>query len=332
MDDAFRPDDGVGRARSRRSAEKERYVVTVHVERTPRRFLARGALAAQGGRALGSVPPPALVLAGIVSVQVGAALAKGLFPVVGAVGVVSLRLVFAAVILLAAWRPSLRMTRDAWWAVAGFGVVLGVMNVSFYEALDRIPLGVTVTIEFLGPLAVALIGSRRWTHGLWALLAAGGVALLTEGGGRLSWVGVVFALSAAACWACYIHLSARVGERTSGGGGLAVAMGIAGLLVAPLGAVRSGSVLLHPSVLAAGLGVALLSSVVPYSVELEALRKIPPRVFGVLMSLEPAVAALCGLVVLSQALRPVQWVAVCVVVVASVGSARSNPTAPTAES
>jgi inner membrane transporter RhtA len=275
---------------------------------------------------LGSVPPPALVLAGILSVQVGASLAKELFPIAGAVGVVTLRLVFAAAVLLVAWRPSLRMSRQAWLVIALFGVVLGVMNLLFYAAIDRIPLGVAVTIEFLGPLAVALAGSRRWVDGLWALLAGGGVLLLTDGGAQVAWHGVLFALGAAGCWACYILLSAKLGARTSGGGGLAIAMAIGGLIVAPYGIATAGVGMLHPVVLAASLGVALLSSVVPYSVELEALRRIPPRVFGVLMSMEPAVAALCGLVVLGQALHQVQWIAVCLVVAASVGATRTNRT------
>ncbi|HEY1570183.1 MAG TPA: DMT family transporter [Pseudonocardiaceae bacterium] len=283
---------------------------------------------AAGGLGLGSLPPPALVLAGIVSLQMGASFAKQLFPVAGAVGVVSMRLVFAAVILLAVWRPSVRsMTRQAWLVICLFGTVLGVMNVLFYESLDRIPLGVAVTVEFLGPLAVALAGSRRWRDGLWALLAAGGVVLLTDGGGHVEWLGVLLAFGAACCWACYILLSAKLGERTSGGGGLALAMCVGGVLVAPFGLATSGPALLQPQVLAIGLGVALLSSVVPYSVELEALRRIPPRVFGVLMSLEPAVAGLCGLVLLGQALRPVQWIAVCLVVAASVGATRANRTA-----
>lgn len=306
-------------------------MVTAYVERTPRRPLPGGVLVALAGRGLGSVPPPALVLAGILSVQVGASLAKEMFPLAGAVGVVTLRLVFAAGILLVAWRPSLRMTRQAWLVVGLFGVVLGVMNLLFYEAINRIPLGVAVTIEFLGPLAVALAGSRRWLDGLWALLAGGGVLLLTDGGGAISWLGVLFALGAAGCWASYILLSAKLGERTSGGGGLAIAMAIGGLVVAPYGIATAGGEMLHPMVLAACFGVALLSSVVPYSVELEALRRIPAHVFGVLMSLEPAVAALCGLVVLGQALHPVQWIAVCLVVGASVGATRTNraTTSPT---
>jgi inner membrane transporter RhtA len=298
-------------------------VVTVHVERTPRRFWPRSALAAIAGHGLGSVPPPMLVLAGIVSVQIGAALAKLLFPIAGALGVVTLRLVLSAGVMLVAWRPSLRMTRQAWLVIVGYGVVLGAMNAMFYEAISRIPLGVTVTIEFLGPLALALAGSRRWRDVLWALLAAGGVALLTNGGGHLSVVGLLFALGAATCWACYILLSAKLGQHTSGGSGLAVAMGIGGLLVLPLGVADAGTAMVQPLALVAGLGVALLSSVVPYSVELEALRRIPPRVFGVLMSLEPAVAALCGLVVLGQNLGLAQWLAICLVVGASVGATRT---------
>ena len=308
-------------------------MVTVHVERTPRRFWPRAAaLAAIAGRGLGSVPPPMLVLAGIVSVQIGAALAKEMFPIAGAIGVVTLRLGFAAVILLVAWRPSLRMTRRAWLVVITFGSVLGVMNALFYEAISRLPLGVTVTIEFLGPLAVAIGGSRRWRDGLWALLAAGGVALLTDGGGHISWIGLLCALGAATCWACYILLSAKLGAQTSGGGGLAIAMAIGALLILPFGVVESGAALVNPIALAAGLGVALLSSVVPYSVELEALRRIPPRVFGVLMSLEPAVAALCGLVVLGQGLRLPQWIAICLVVGASVGATRSGSPPAAADS
>jgi inner membrane transporter RhtA len=278
------------------------------------------------------VPPPVLVLAGIVSVQVGASLARQLFPIAGAVGVVTLRLVFSASILLVAWRPSLRMTKQAWLYVGLFGLVLAVMNMSFYQAINRIPLGVAVTVEFLGPLTVALAGSRRWLDGLWALLAAGGVVLLTDGGGHISIAGVLFALGAAACWACYILLSAKVGEHTPGGAGLAVASAIGGLLVAPFGIVTAGTELVRPVVLAAGFGVALLSSVVPYSAELEALRRMPPRVFGVLMSLEPAVAALCGLIVLGQGLVPVQWIAVCLVVGASVGATRTDRPRPTPES
>ena len=181
------------------------------------------------------------------------------------------------------------------------------MNLCFYLALSTIPLGIAVTIEFLGPLAVAIGGSRRWLDGLWALFAAGGVVLLTEGRGDLHLAGILFALAAAVCWAGYILLSVALGRHTADGGGLALGMALAAIVVAPVGIVGSGTALLEPWVLAVGLGVALLSSVIPYSLELEALRRIPPKVFGVLMSMEPAVAALVGLIVLGEVLRPLQW-------------------------
>ncbi|MGH3328644.1 MAG: EamA family transporter, partial [Streptomycetales bacterium] len=278
--------------------------------------------------ARGAAPPPALVLLAIVSVQVGAALAKQLFPVAGPGGVVAMRLVFAALLLLALWRPTLRFRgragRRGLLAILAFGTVTAAMNISIYESFSRIPLGIAVTIEFLGPLAVALFGSRRPLDVAWAVLAAAGVLLLTggRGDGGVEPLGVLFALCAAACWAAYILLSAVVGSRTQGGGGLALAMVWGALLVAPFGAADAGVKLLDPPVLLVGLVVALLSSVVPYSLELEALRRIPPRVFGVLMSLEPAVAAVAGLVILGEYLGAVQWLAIACVVVASAGATR----------
>ncbi|WP_369808993.1 DMT family transporter [Nocardia sp. NRRL S-836] len=274
-------------------------------------------------RLMGAVPPPALVLIGIVSVQVGAAFAKRLFEVLGAAGTVSLRLFLAAVVLLLIWRPSVRVDRRTLLVVAGYGTVLAAMNLTFYQALDRIPLGAAVTIEFLGPLAVAVAGSRRWLDGLWALLAAGGVLLLTRAEGGLAPGGVLFALAAAACWAGYILLTAKLGSQTSDGKGLALAMAVGALVALPFGVTSAGAALFDPVVLAAGLAVALMSSVVPYSLELQALRRIPPRVFGILMSLEPAVAAVAGLLVLGEQLKPAQWAAVCCVVIASVGATRS---------
>ncbi|MFI5779194.1 EamA family transporter [Nocardia sp. NPDC051570] len=273
---------------------------------------------------VGGVPPTALVLAGIVSVQLGAALATRLFAATGPAGAVSLRLFFAGAVLLVFWRSALRIPRRAVPVVLAYGAVLAVMNVAFYEAIDRIPLGMAVTIEFLGPLAVALAGSRRWIDPAWAVLAGGGVLLLTQTDGDVAWTGVVLALVAAALWASYILLSAKLGETTSGGGGLALAMAFGGLLMAPVGIISAGTALLQPSVLAAGFGVALLSSVLPYSVELEALRRIPPRVFGVLMSLEPAVGALAGLAVLSQAMNLPQWAGIACVVAASIGATRTS--------
>jgi len=273
-------------------------------------------------RALGSVPPTVLVLLGILSSQLGAALAKHLFGAVGGFGAVALRLFFAAAVLMGFWRPTLRMDRRAWTAVLGYGVVLGSMNLCFYQSLTRIPLGIAVTTEFLGPLAVALAGSRRWLDALWAVLAGGGVVLLTEGGGKLDVVGVLFALGAGLFWGLYILMGAALGRHTSEGDGLALGMAVAALLAVPFGVVSGGTALLQPWVLVVGLGVALLSSVLPYSLDLEALRKIPPRVFGILMSLEPAVAALIGLLVLGESLGLSQWIAVLCVVVASAGATR----------
>ncbi len=298
-------------------------MVMVHVEGLPERRYHRAGPLALAARAFGAIPPPALVLLGVVSVQVGAAVAKQLFTVAGATGTVMLRLVLAAVVLLVVWRPSLRLDRRTWLVVASYGLVLGAMNLSFYQAIKHIPLGAAVTIEFLGPLAVAVLGSRRWLDGLWALLAASGVLLLTRVDGGLELTGVLFALGAGACWAGYILLAAALGNRTSDGGGLALAMVFGSVLVLPFGIAEAGTALLDPVVLVAGAAVALLSSVVPYSLELEALRTIPPRVFGILMSLEPAVAALAGLLVLHEGLHAAQWVAVFCVVLASIGATRT---------
>ncbi|WP_373292458.1 MULTISPECIES: EamA family transporter [Actinokineospora] len=237
-------------------------------------------------------------------------------------GVVTLRLVFAAGILLLLWRP--RVKREALGVVVAYGLVLASMNLLIYLAIARIPLGVAVTIEFLGPLAVALVGSRRVLDVVWALMAAAGVVLLARAGGDVDIVGVLLAAGAGVCWAGYILLSHRMGSRTSGGGGLALGMAIGAVVAVPFGVADAGSALLSPTVLLAGLAVALLSSVIPYSLELQALRRIPPRVFGVLMSIEPAVAAIAGMVVLNELLHPVQWVAVCLVVAASVGVTRAG--------
>src|SRR5262245_14439975 len=222
------------------------------------------------------------------------------------------------------WRPSQRMNRHTWTVVLSYGVILGLMNLCFYLALARIPLGIAVTIEFLGPLAVALAGSRRWLDAFWAVLAAGGVVLLMEGRGDLNLVGFLFALAAGTCWGLYILVGAALGRRTTEGNGLALGMTVAALVALPIGVADNGTALIQPWVLAAGLGVALLSSMIPYSLDLEALRKIPPRVFGILMSLEPAMAALIGLIVLQESLYWTQWVAVLCVVAASAGATRGS--------
>ncbi|MFJ5984140.1 EamA family transporter [Lentzea sp. NPDC092896] len=274
-------------------------------------------------RLVGGIPPTALVLLGIVSVQIGSAFAKQLFTVAGAAGMVTLRLLMAALVLVAIWRPSLRLDRRTLVTVLTYGAVLATMNLCFYAALARIPLGAAVTIEFLGPLAVAVAGSRRWIDGLWVLLAGTGVVLLTRVQGGLLWTGVLFALAAGACWAAYILVTAKLGSQTTDGKGLALAMVVGTVIALPFGIGSAGTAMLDPVVLAVAILVALMSSVVPYSLELEALRRMPPRVFGILMSLEPAVGAVAGLVLLGEHLAPTQWVAVGCVVIASIGAARS---------
>jgi inner membrane transporter RhtA len=272
---------------------------------------------------MGGIPPTALVLLGIVSVQVGAAFAKQLFTVAGAAGTVTLRLVMAALVLVVIWRPSVRLDRRTLVTIVTYGAVLAAMNLCFYAALDRIPLGAAVTIEFLGPLAVAVAGSRRWIDGVWVLLAGAGVVLLTGVQGGLLWTGVLFALAAGACWAAYILVTAKLGSQTTDGKGLALAMVVGAVIALPFGVGSAGTAMLDPLVLAAGFAVALMSSVIPYSLELEALRRMPPRVFGILMSMEPAVAAVAGLLLLGEHLKAAQWAAVCCVVIASIGATRS---------
>jgi inner membrane transporter RhtA len=264
-----------------------------------------------------------LVLAAASSLQVGAAFAVTLFDDLGPAGAAFLRLAFAAVVLWAIWRPRMRSQppRDLRVAAA-FGVALGLMNWSIYESIDRIPLGVAVTIEFAGPLLVAVIGSRRPLDGLWIALAAAGILLLADpGGGSIDTLGVLFALTAAACWMAYIYLSKRTGLLFPGGSGLALAMVVGALVVLPAGVIQGGGSFAEPGLLGSALVVALASSVLPYSLELEALRRLPEAVFGVLMSLEPAVAALAGLVVLGQDLGARELVAIGMVVVASAGAA-----------
>ncbi|MEV4342087.1 DMT family transporter [Streptomyces sp. NPDC049590] len=297
----------------------------MNVDRAERGPSSGSSLTALAGRGFGAIPPTALVLLGIVSVQVGSALAKHLFDAVGSFGTVALRLFFAAVVLLLLWRPSPRVSRRTWAVIVGYGVTLGLMNLCFYLSLSRIPLGIAVTTEFLGPLAVALAGSRRWPDALWAVLAAGGVVLLMEGGGDLDPVGLLFALAAGTCWGLYILVGAALGRHTTEGDGLALGMAVAALVAVPFGVADSGTALVQPWVLVAGVGVALLSSVIPYSLDLEALRKVPPHVFGILMSLEPAMAALIGLIVLRESLHWTQWIAVVCVVAASAGATRGAP-------
>jgi inner membrane transporter RhtA len=283
----------------------------------------------RGSRTTGQAQAVWLVLGGIVSVQVGAAIAKDLFSLVPPTALVWLRLLTSAVILVAIARPRLRGRSATDLRVAlGFGVTLMVMNWAIYQSFARIPLGIAVTIEFLGPLAVAVLGSRRPRDLIWVGLAAAGVVLLGLSPGDVTLAGVLFALLAGAAWAGYILLSASTGRRWPGISGLAVASVVGAVVLAPPAVATAGSTLLEPRILALGLAIGLLSSVIPYSFELKALRRIPPRVFGVLMSLEPAAAALAAMVLLSEFLTAVQWAAVGCVVAASVGATRSTTPPP----
>lgn len=260
-----------------------------------------------------------MVAVAALSPQLGAALAVTLFDELGPAGAALLRLAFAAIVLWAIWRP--RLAGDLR-LPAAFGVALGLMNWSFYAAIDRIPLAVAVTIEFTGPLLVAVIGSRRPLDVLWIALAAAGIVLLVgPGGGAVDPVGVGFALIAAACWMAYIYLSKRTGAAFPGGTGLAIAMAVGALIVLPAGVIQADGALAQPGMLVSALVVALASSVLPYSLELEALRRLPESVFGVLMSLDPAIAALVGFVALGQELGPRDVLAIAMVVVASSGAA-----------
>jgi inner membrane transporter RhtA len=267
-------------------------------------------------------PALALVAAAAVSVQCGAALATRLFDTVGPTGAVTLRLVLAAALMVGILRPRhLSFARADFGVVVAFGLTLAAMNLTFYEAISRIPLGVAVTVEFAGPLAVTIIGSRRLLDLVWAVLAGTGVALLTTGGvHHIDLVGVGMALLAGVCWAGYIVLSKETGRRFPGPSGLALAMIVAALVVLPVGLLTAGRSVLLPRAIGIGAAVALLSSVLPYSLELVALRRVTHRAFGVLLSLDPAVAALVGLVALGQHLTWRELAALLLVVAANAGS------------
>ncbi|WP_239065262.1 EamA family transporter [Streptomyces sp. S4.7] len=285
--------------------------------------VAAGAPAEKGRRTLG---PVALVVGGMLSVQFGAAIAVLLMPRAGAVGVVALRLLLAAVVLLVVCRPRVRgHSRADWGTVLVFGAVLAAMNLLFYQAADRIPLGAAVTLEVLGPLTLSVIASRRLSNLLWAGLALGGVVLLSGGGfDRLDPVGAAFALAAGVMWAAYIVFSARTGQRFPQADGLALAMAFGAVLTLPLGIMDAGSKLLVPSTIGLGLAVALMSSVLPYTLELLALRRLPASTFAILMSGEPALAAMAGFLVLHQGLSLTDALAIALVIMASVGAVQAQ--------
>ncbi|MEU2508010.1 EamA family transporter [Streptomyces sp. NPDC007863] len=276
--------------------------------------------------------PVALVVAGGLSVQFGSAVAVLLMPRAGAFGVVTLRLVLAALVLLLVCRPKVRgYSRADWGTVVAFGAAMAGMNILFYQSIDRIPLGAAVTLEVLGPLVLSVVASRRLVNLAWAGLAFGGVALLGGGGfDGLDPLGAGFALAAGAMWAAYIVFSARTGRRFPQADGLALAMAFGAVLSLPLGIAEAGGALVVPSTVALGLGVALLSSVLPYTLELLALRRLPAPTFAVLMSLEPAIAAGAGFLVLHQALSVTEGLAIALVIAASIGAVRTQKAAAAA--
>ncbi|MDT0186175.1 EamA family transporter [Microbacterium sp. ARD31] len=269
--------------------------------------------------------PVGLVLVGILSVQLGAAIAKGLFGEISPTAMVWLRLVTSALVLAAVARPRFagRSRRD-WLVVVGFGLSLATMNWAIYQSFSRIPLGIAVTIEFIGPLTLAVLGSRHARDVVWVLLAGLGVVLLGFERADLDVLGVAYALLAGAAWAAYILLSASTGRRWAGFDGLAVASLVAAAGMTLPALLAAGTSLWDGRILLIGALVGLLSSVIPYSCELVALRSLRPAVFGILMSLEPAAAALAAIVVLHETLAPVQWLAIACVVAASIGATRSG--------
>jgi len=267
------------------------------------------------------VPAPLYALGAIASVQVGATVARHLFPSLGPTGTVFVRVGFGALILLAIARPHLSsLTVVQWRGVVPFGLIIAGMNLCFYQSIARIPLGIAVTIEFLGPLGVAIAGSRKALDFVWAALAAAGVAMLSATGGNVTLLGVLFALGAAVGWASYILLGQRVGRLVAGPDGLALALSVGGLALAPFGIAGARAHLLDLRNLGLGLVVAILSSAIPFSLEYAALRRLSSQVFGILMSLEPAMGAAAGFLLLGQRLSLRDLAAIGLVTVASAGA------------
>lgn len=276
------------------------------------------------------LPVHALVLGSISSVQVGAAWATTIFHQVGASGACLLRLASASVVLLALARPRLRALSPRQWLSAGaLGLVLAGMNLTFYHAISRIPLGTAVTIEFIGPLLVALAGSRRWRDLVWAVMAAAGIVALCHGfSSGANTAGLILAAIAGLFWAAYILLQAQLGRAFNDSSGLAVAMSVAALVALPIGVGSGTGHLLAPGTLGVGVAVGMLSSAIPYSLELKALRSLSTATFGVLMSLEPAFAALAGAVVIGQTISVRDGLGIGLVCIASLGASLTSRTLP----
>lgn len=269
-----------------------------------------------------NLPPVPAVLLAIISVQCGAAIAKTLFPALGAAGTASIRIGVSALILLLAYRPNLKqITPQQWKIVVPYGLSLGAMNLVFYFAIERIPIGLAVTLEFIGPLLVAIIGSRRIVDYLWVLLAAAGIVLIAPWtNSRIDTLGVLFALLAGALWAAYIVLGGKISKIMNSGQAVSTGMLFAALLILPFGFYENGLINLTPKLFGMGVALALLSSAIPFTLEMKALGQLPPRTFSILMSLEPAAASICAFIFLQENLTLYEILAVVCVVVASAGS------------
>lgn len=269
-----------------------------------------------------TLPPVPAVLLAIISVQCGASIAKTLFPAIGAAGTASMRIGFSAILLLLAYRPNLKaITAAQWKIVIPYGLSLGAMNLIFYLAIERIPIGLGVTLEFIGPLVVAIAGSKRLVDYCWVLLAAIGILLMAPWtNSRLDSVGVIFALLAGALWATYIVLGGKVSKIMNGGEAVSTGMLFAALLILPFGFFENGLANLTPKLFGMGVALALLSSAIPFTLEMKALGQLPPRTFSILMSLEPAAAAICAFIFLQENLSLSEILAVVCVVIASAGS------------
>ncbi len=277
-----------------------------------------------------TIPPIPAVLLAIVSVQGGASLAKGLFPALGAASTAVIRISLSALILLIFNRPNFRnLTQQQWQTLIPYGVVLGAMNISFYLSLARIPLGLAVTLEFIGPLLVAVFGSKKPLDFVWVLLAAFGIMLIAPwNANSIDPIGALLALLAGGFWAAYIILGGRIAKIMDGGQAVSIGMVVATLVVLPFAFIDGGLANLNPKLLLLGVALALLSSAIPYSLEMKALKHMPAKTFSILMSLEPAMAAFFGLVFLQEFLTLVEWCAIALVITASMGATFSKPRKP----
>lgn len=269
-----------------------------------------------------TLPPVPAVLLAIISVQCGAAIAKTLFPAIGAAGTASIRIGVSALILFLAYRPNFKkITKEQWKIVIPYGLALGAMNLIFYFAIERIPIGLAVTLEFVGPLLLAIAGSKRWIDYGWVVLAALGILLIAPWtNDRLDPLGIIFALLAGSFWAAYIVLGGKISKIMKDGYAVSTGMLFAAILVLPFGFLENGLSNLTPKLFGMGVALALLSSAIPFTLEMKALGQLPPRTFSILMSLEPAAASICAFIFLQESLNLYEILAVVCVVIASAGS------------